>query len=138
MKVRLRDIAVVIRSKNSGPYELTFDILFKDAETYEKVCRANCISAEVIAGLYGIALDQVINVVHFTPANAIKSTIIRPIASGDPGETDVYGAQQHAPLMGLEVDIESQAVAPGFPEAPEEACAPEMARGESHCKEKRI
>ncbi len=106
MKVKLRDIAAVIRSKNSGPYELTFDILFKDADLYEKVCRANCISADVIAGLYHISPDQVINVVHFTPAHAIKSTIIRPIASGDPGETDVYGAQQHAPLMELVVEIE--------------------------------
>ena len=105
MKTSLRDIAAVIRSKNSGPYELTFDILFKDAETYEKVCRANCLSAEVIAGLYGITPAQVINVVHFTPALAIKSTIIRPLASGDPGETDVYGAQQHVPLMELIVDI---------------------------------
>ena len=105
MKAKLRDLAAVIRSKNSGPYELTFDILFKEADTYERVCRSGCLSAEVIARLYRIPVDQVINVVHFLPALAIKSTIIRPLASGDPGETDVYGAQQHAPLMELEIEF---------------------------------
>lgn len=28
--VKLIDVADVIRSKNSGPYELTFDIIFKE------------------------------------------------------------------------------------------------------------
>ena len=31
--MKLFDVADVIRSKNSGPYELTFDIIFKDFET---------------------------------------------------------------------------------------------------------
>ena len=35
MKTKLTDIASVIRSKNSGPYELTLDIIFNDFETYE-------------------------------------------------------------------------------------------------------
>ncbi|MDX9776913.1 MAG: DUF4387 family protein, partial [Petrimonas sp.] len=30
MKYNLTDVASVIRSKNSGPYELTFDIIFKE------------------------------------------------------------------------------------------------------------
>ena len=33
LKIRLIDTAEVIRSKNSGPYELTFDIIFKDWDT---------------------------------------------------------------------------------------------------------
>ena len=28
-----------------------------------------------------------------------EATIVRPLPSGDLGERDVYGAQQHAPLM---------------------------------------
>jgi hypothetical protein len=37
--------------------------------------------------------------VFFEEACAVKATIVRPVVSGDPGETDVYGAQQHAPLL---------------------------------------
>ena len=36
MEYKLTDVASVIRSKNSGPYELTFDIIFKDFEMYQK------------------------------------------------------------------------------------------------------
>jgi hypothetical protein len=103
--IRLIDVAEVIRSKNSGPYELTFDILFKDWAVFETFCRRNLITKELIAGLYRIPPDKVINLVHFQPAKAIKFTIVRPIPSGALGDTDIYGAQQHAPLLGLEFDV---------------------------------
>ncbi len=105
MKVKLVDIAQVIRSKNSGPYEITFDIIFKDWDVFEKVSQSKVINAALISGLYGISEDQVINIIDFKPAKAIKATVVRPMASGELGETDVYGAQQHAPLLGLELDI---------------------------------
>ena len=34
---------------------------------------------------------------------AIKIVLARPIIAGDPGDRDVYGAQQHAPLLGMEI-----------------------------------
>lgn len=105
MRIKLVDIAQVIRSKNSGPYELTFDIIFKEWEMFEKVCQAKVINAALVSRLYGISEDQVINIIEFIPAKAIKATIVRPMASGELGETDVYGAQQHAPLLGLELEI---------------------------------
>lgn len=105
MKTKLKDIAEVIRSKNAGPYELTFDIIFKDWDTFNKACENRIINEEVIAGLYHIPVEDVINIIEFKPAKAIKATIVRPISSGQLGETDVYGAQQHAPLVELEVEI---------------------------------
>lgn len=105
MKIKLIDIAQVIRSKNSGPYELTFDIIFKDQEMFEKVCKAKIINDELICKLYNVTKDKIINIVEFNPAKAIKATIIRPFASGELGETDVYGAQQHAPLLNLEFEL---------------------------------
>ena len=105
MKTKLTDIADIIRTKNSGPYELTLDILFKDFPTFEQVCAANVISPEVVCRLYNIEPKDIINIVAFKPAKAIKITIKRPICSGDLGETNVYGAQQHAPLLHLEFDL---------------------------------
>lgn len=105
MKYNLTDIASVIRSKNSGPYELTFDVIFKDFEIYEKVKAAKIFNEKMFASLYNIAESDIIGVVHFDPAKAIKTTIVRPIPSGALGETDVYGAQQHAPLMGLTFEL---------------------------------
>jgi hypothetical protein len=103
--VKLTEIADVIRSKNSGPYELTFDVIFKTRELYERMCAKNIINKESFAALYNIPVKNVMEVVNFDPAGAIKVTIVRPIASGAFGESDVYGAQQHAPLMGMEVDL---------------------------------
>lgn len=96
---RLSDVASVIRSKNAGPYELTFDIIFKDRHWYDEAVRLEVINAALICSLYGISPDDVLDIIAFEPANAIKATIRRPLVSGDIGETDVYGAQQHAPLL---------------------------------------
>lgn len=105
MNVKLIDIAKVIRSKNSGPYEITFDIILKDKATFESVVEKGVITPALVASLYKIKESDIINIIHFVPANAIKITIVRPIPSGDIRETDVYGAQQHAPLLDLEFDL---------------------------------
>jgi hypothetical protein len=105
MKTKLSAITDIIRSKNSGPYELTMDIMFSTFDWYRKVRAAKAINAKLICGLYKIKPEEIINIVEFDPAKAIKITIKRPLCSGDPGETDVYGAQQHAPLLDLEFDL---------------------------------
>lgn len=105
MKTKLMDVASVIRSKNSGPYELTFDIIFKDFDTYNKAKAAQVITKASFAPLYNISEDDIMSLVYFDPAKAIKITIVRPIPSGTLGETDVYGAQQHAPLMQYDFNL---------------------------------
>ncbi|MCL1795409.1 MAG: DUF4387 domain-containing protein [Clostridia bacterium] len=105
MKTNLTDIAAIIRSKNAGPYELTLDILFQSRVWYEKVRDANAIHEQLICTLYNITPDKIVNIIAFDPANAIKITIVRPLCSGDLGETDVYGAQQHAPLLSVVLDV---------------------------------
>lgn len=105
MKYRLDEVANIIRSKNSGPYELTLDILFKSQELYEKIVAKKIFNEDLICRLYQIEPEKIINIVNFTPAHAIKITLVRPRASGDPGERDVYGAQQHAPLLDLTFEL---------------------------------
>lgn len=101
----LKDIASVIRSKNAGPYELTLDIILKEREMFDKLKAAGIINAEVIARLYKIPVEDVLSIVYFPNALAIKATIVRPLASGNMGERDVYGAQQHAPLVNFEFEV---------------------------------
>ena len=105
MQVRLRDLASVIRSKNAGPFELTLDVLLKDDETFELLKKADVINAKTIAELYRIPESHVIGIVYFPNARAIKATIVRPLASGALGERDVYGAQQHGPLVNYTFEI---------------------------------
>lgn len=106
MIYKLIDIASVIRSKNSGPFELTFDILIKDNDIYERITKACIINSKLISELYNIDENDVISIINFPYVRAIKVTIIRPIVSGSLGERDVYGAQQHFPLMNLKFELE--------------------------------
>jgi hypothetical protein len=101
--VPLREVARVIRSKNSGPYELTLDVIFPGEEVYRRVKAAGVFTREVVARLYGVPVEKVLKLVHYDPAFAVKATLVRPVVSGAVGETDVYGAQQHAPLLDLEL-----------------------------------
>lgn len=101
--MKLSDLATVIRSKNAGPFELTFDVLFATYDNFERVVKSEVLSAIEFAGLFRIPVSDVISVVEFEPALAIKVTIKRARSSGAFGETDVYGAQQHAPLLSLEI-----------------------------------
>ena len=102
---KLTEVAEVIRSKNSGPYELTFDIIFKNWETFKQFCEKNLINHGLVTRLYNIPEEKIINIIAFHPAKAIKVTIVRPVASGALGDTDVYGAQQHAPWLNLEFEL---------------------------------
>lgn len=102
---RLQDLAAVIRSKNSGPYELTFDILMKDDETFEKVASADIFNKELISKLYNLSQDDILSIIKFPTARAIKITIKRPMPSGALGDRDIYGAQQHSPLMDLSIEL---------------------------------
>lgn len=102
MKRTILEEARVIRSKNSGPYELTLDVMFKDRAAYERARAAGVFTPALVARLYGVSEAEVLGVTWFEPANAVKMTLRRRVASGSPGDTDIYGAQQHAPLLALE------------------------------------
>ncbi|OGF50959.1 MAG: acyl-CoA synthetase [Candidatus Firestonebacteria bacterium RIFOXYA2_FULL_40_8] len=98
-KIQMIKLAKVIRSKNSGPFELTFDIIFKTRAIYEKIKKKKIISKAFVRRLYNVTGKKILNICYFEPAKAVKITIARSIGSGDVGETDVYGAQQHMPLV---------------------------------------
>lgn len=100
---KLVDVAAIIRSKNSGPFELTLDVMFTDEKSYSRFVEGNYLNAAKVAGLYKIREDEVVDIVAFPKAKAVKATIRRPLASGALGERDVYGAQQHVPLMMMEL-----------------------------------
>ena len=101
---RLKDIAKACKSKNAGPFHVTLDIMFDDKQLFERVRATGVIQRQLIARLYGLPVASV-QFTEYAPALAWKATIPRRIASGSLGDTDVYGAQQHAPLLDIEVPI---------------------------------
>lgn len=108
MKKKLVDLAKTIRSKNAGTDRITFDIIFREKEIYEKVKKSKALTKEKVAALYGIPLERITDFVEFDPAYAIKFTIQRLEPSGSAGETDIFGCQQYPPLLDIEIDMDQQ------------------------------
>jgi hypothetical protein len=101
---RIRDIARVCKSKNAGPFDLTIDVMFDELETFRRVRDTGVLCPALFAKLYGVEEKDVL-FTPYEPGHAFKATIPRLVTAGDIGDTDVYGAQQHAPLLDVEVPI---------------------------------
>lgn len=100
--MRLDSVAVAIRSKNAGPCLVTLDIIFGDAAGFARGVEALPRLRSYVSEHYHKPLDEVRGFAH-EPSRAIKVTIARDRLSGSVGDSDVYGAQQHAPLLGFEI-----------------------------------
>lgn len=99
---KLRNLVRVLRSKNAGPFQVTFDLLFRDCTTFELARDSTTFTPISLSKVLGYPADQ-ISVITFPPANAIKITVPREHSSGALGDSDVYGCQQHSPLLDLEI-----------------------------------
>lgn len=100
--MKLSAAANVLRSKNAGPLALTIDILFPSREIYDRAARSAGLTRTTVAKLYGLSENE-LALTHIPKALAIKVTMPRPIVAGSPGDVDVYGAQQHRPLLDIEL-----------------------------------
>jgi len=103
MASTLGELAKTLRSKNAGVDKVTFDIIFPDRATYEHVKQSQVLTRASVAALYNIPESRISDFVEFDPGNAIKFTLYRTVPSGSPGDPDIFGAQQYAPLLGVEV-----------------------------------
>lgn len=99
----LSALAKTVRSKNAGVDKITFDVIFPDRRTYEHVRRSQGLTRAKVAELFGIPDSRISDFVEFDPGCAIKFTIYRLVPSGSPGDSDIFGAQQYAPLLTLPV-----------------------------------
>ena len=100
---KLSTLAKTIRSKNAGVDLITFDVIFTDRRTYERVKSSRVLTRESVCAIYRIPAYRIADFVEFDPGNAIKFTIYRERPSGSPGDPDIFGAQQYAPLLDIEV-----------------------------------
>jgi hypothetical protein len=102
-KTNLGMLASLIRSKNAGPFWITFDLMFDTEADFLRVVKAGVPSKRWIAETYRIPEEEVL-LVQLPQARAIKFSFPRPRIQGDPGESDMYSGQQYAPLLDLPVE----------------------------------
>ena len=98
----LFDLCSLIRSKNAGPFVLTFDVMFSSTENYERAKRSQPLTKRLLAEIYR-QREADITLVYHDHALAIKASMPRPIFQGELQDGDCYGGQQYAPLLQIEV-----------------------------------
>ena len=79
---KLVDICNIIRSKNSGPYELTIDIIFKSKEDFNMICEKKIINEEDWSYL-GATEDNRITLITCVTGQKDKRLCVQAIESMD-------------------------------------------------------
>ncbi|KAI1260413.1 hypothetical protein F5Y18DRAFT_420183 [Xylariaceae sp. FL1019] len=101
-------IASVVRSKNAGPFEITFDVMFDSKTIYEWVKDSGFLTYESAADALGVPAHSVTWAGYFDPAQAFKITVPKHTLKDDDHrgcfmEHDVHNSQHYLPLMYMRV-----------------------------------
>ena len=89
----------VLRSKNAGPFTLTFDIVLDSCDDFDTILGG--LTRESVAEAYGLSLADVTSISSLQRLNAIKICVNRRRPAGHPGDSDCYGMNQEEPLARL-------------------------------------
>jgi Domain of unknown function (DUF4387) len=81
---KLSAIAKTIRSKNAGVDKITFDVIFPDRASYDRVRESGVLSRGSVCRIFGIDAAQITDHVEFDPALTIKFAVYRTMPSGQP------------------------------------------------------
>jgi len=95
---QLLDLCSLVRSKNAGPFELTFDFVCHDEAGYRELRDSELLTPALFANLFALNENQVGFHAH-DAALAIKVTIPRPVVQGSLDDADCYGGQQYALVL---------------------------------------
>ncbi|MFJ6699941.1 DUF4387 domain-containing protein [Streptomyces sp. NPDC091272] len=98
----LLDHCSLVRSKNAGPFTLTFDFMCHDEDAYDALVASGFLNENLFATLFGADPRNVL-VVNHPLALAVKVSLPRPTTQGDLHDSDCYAGQQYAPLMDIEI-----------------------------------
>jgi len=97
--VPLNELCSIVRTKNAGPFLFTLDIVFKDRRVYEAMKEHRLLTRELMAAVYGVALEEVVVFETFDNVMAVKTTFRRKIVAASPGDSDVYAMNQEVPAL---------------------------------------
>jgi hypothetical protein len=107
----LGELASVLRSKNAGPFELTYDVMFDSQDEYNLIKESGILNEATIAKLTNIKAEDIVWSGFFDQAMAYKATIPRlhrGKVQGNGGfmESDVHGSNKYLDLFYFELPQE--------------------------------
>lgn len=99
----LVDAANVIRSKNAGPMNLTYDVIFRSKEFFDRARNSPEFQPASLSDRLDISESAILFHGFIGPSLAFKLTARREAVSGSRLDRDVYGCQEHVPLFGIQL-----------------------------------
>lgn len=101
--MQLSEQASIVRSKNAGPFCLTIDVFFADAQSYERARTSSLLTVPGVARAYGVDEASVKGVWWDDRIRGVKVSLQRWSSSSDPFCSDLFGAHLHTPLASSEL-----------------------------------
>ncbi len=98
----IRDCTTTFRTRNAGAFLVSVNIVFTTPELHRQWRDSGVINPESVASRMKVDPD-VVRIIDYPAASAIKITIPRRTVAGDPQDTDLDSAAQFVPLLDLEL-----------------------------------
>jgi hypothetical protein len=99
---KLNEVCRTVRSKVAGPFWVTIDLMFDGKENYDRYSQSHALSAESIAGVFGID-PQGVKHYPVPTLNVLKISYPRATPQGGVEERDLHSGQQYTYILDLEL-----------------------------------
>jgi hypothetical protein len=99
---QLHEVCRHVRSKNAGPFWITVDLFFRDADAYAKHANTASLQVESVARTFGVQPAEVKRF-ELPDLAVLKLSYPRAKPQGGALERDMHGGQQYVRLLGVEV-----------------------------------
>ncbi|PCI57583.1 MAG: hypothetical protein COB45_03020 [Gammaproteobacteria bacterium] len=99
----INDVCRHVRSKNAGPFWITFDLFFEGEENFKNYSTSPSLNGELFKKLFGA---DPLTVKHFpVPSlNMVKISYGRSSPQGGEIERDMHAGQQFVRLLDVEIE----------------------------------
>lgn len=100
---KVRDVCRHVRSKNAGPFWVTFDLFFDGPEQYRAYHDSPVLSPQLFAQLYGTD-PALVKKIPVEDLAMLKISYPRATPQGGMEERDMHSGQQYVRLLEVELD----------------------------------
>ena len=102
----LGELAEQVRAKNAGPFWITLDVFFRNAQDFDFVTGSGILSPRAVGLLYRVDPASV-KYFELPALHVVKISFPRPVTAGSFEDRDLHGGQQHVPLAAVALPARS-------------------------------
>jgi hypothetical protein len=99
----VKDVCRGVRSKNAGPFWVTFDLFFKDREKFDRYAHHPALGPATFERLFGTD-PALVKSFPVESLNMVKISCVRPTPSGSREERDLHSGQMFVSLLDVALD----------------------------------